>query len=116
MILARAAADAVADKKGGDVVLLDVADLIVIIDVFVIASGTSRPHVQSLAEHVEEHLALSGRKPFREEGRAEGEWVLLDYGDVVVHIFQPNTRSYYGLERLWGDADRIAWEPVVSDA
>ena len=97
-------------------VLLDVAPLTIIADAFVIASGGSRPHVQTLAEQVEEKLTEYGRKPLREEGRREGEWVLLDYGDLLVHLFQPKTRDYYGLERLWGDAARIEWEPAVSEA
>lgn len=114
--VARLAADAIADKKGQDVVLLEVTELIGITDVFVIATGTSRPHVQTLAERIEEWLREVGRRPFQEEGLAEAEWALLDYGDVVVHLFQPGARSYYSLERLWRDAPRIEWEPAVSEA
>lgn len=84
-----------------------------IADVFVIATGTSRPHVQTLAEAIEERLAVRGRKPLRVEGLAEGLWVLLDYGDVLVHLFQQEPRSYYALERLWGDAPRL--EPAASE-
>lgn len=112
--LARAAADALADKKGSDIVLLDVGDLIHITDLFVIVTGTSRPHVKTLAEHVEEKLKELGRRPLRDEGLQEAEWVLLDYGDFLVHVFQPAARQYYGLERLWGDAPRVAWEPAAS--
>jgi ribosome-associated protein len=114
--LAKAAADALADKKGVDIVLLDVGDLLTITDVFVIATGTSRPHVQALSEHVVERLKDAGRRPLRDEGLEQAEWVLLDYGDFVVHVFQDEQRHYYGLERLWGDAPRVEWEPVVSDA
>lgn len=116
--LARLAADAIADKKGLDVELLEVGDLLAITEIFVIASGTSRTHVRSLAESVEERLSDSEqRKPLRREGADEGQWVLLDYGDVVIHIFQPEQRDYYGLERLWRDAPRIAWEEsAVSEA
>jgi ribosome-associated protein len=110
------AADAIADKKGADVVVLDVGDLIAIAGVFVIGTGSSRPHVQTLVERVEEKLTEVGRKPLREEGRSEAEWVLLDYGDVIVHIFQPASRDFFGLERLWRDAPVIAWEPAVSEA
>lgn len=113
--LARAAADALADKKGSDIVLLDVGDLIHITDLFVIATGTSRPHVKTLAEHVEEKLKGLGRRPLRDEGLPEAEWVLLDYGDFLVHVFQPTARQYYGLERLWGDAPRVTWEPAASE-
>jgi ribosome-associated protein len=100
-----------------DIVLLDVEGLFVLSDVFVIATGTSRPHVQSLADHVEEKMQEElGLKPLRSEGKAEAEWVLLDFGDVIVHLFQAPFREFYGLERLWADADRVAWvEPVVAD-
>lgn len=94
-------------KKGERIAILDVADLLVITDVFVIAGGTSRIHVLALADAVEAHLRLLDRKPLRSEGRTEGEWVLLDYGDVVVHLFDLPTRAYYDLERLWGDARRL---------
>lgn len=99
-----------------DIVLLDVGQLLTITDVFVIATGTSRPHVQALSEHVVDRLRDAGRRPLRDEGTDEAEWVLLDYGDFVVHVFQPEQRDYYGLERLWGDAPRLSWEPVASDA
>jgi len=111
------AADAIFSKKGMDIVLLDVEGLFVLSDVFVIATGTSRPHVQSLAEHVEERMSQElGIKPLRSEGRAEAEWVLLDFGDVIVHLFQASAREFYGLERLWADAEKVDWaEPVVAD-
>ena len=111
------AADAIADKKGQDIVLLEVGDLFVITEVFVIATGNSRPHVQSLVDRVEELLNKeAGRKPLRDEGRPEAEWVLLDYGDIMVHVFQRSSREYYDLERLWRDAPVIDWSPAVSDA
>ena len=104
------------EKKGIDIVLLDVSELLWITDAFVIVSGTSRPHVQSLAEDVELKLKTEDRRPLRIEGKAEGKWVLLDYGEAVVHVFQPETRDFYGLERLWGDAPRLTWETLASDA
>ena len=116
MTLARLAADAIADKKGQDIVLLEVGDLFIITEVFVIATGNSRPHVQSLADRVEEMLGEAGRKPLRDEGRPEAEWVLLDYGDIMVHVFQPSARDFYQLERLWRDAPVVDWSPAVSDA
>ncbi|HKZ28766.1 MAG TPA: ribosome silencing factor [Acidimicrobiia bacterium] len=103
-------------KKGIDIALLDVSELLWITDVFVIATGTSRPHVQSLAEEVELKLTIYDRRPLRIEGQREGKWVLLDYGEVVIHIFQPETRDFYGLERLWGDAPRLTWETLASEA
>ena len=109
----RIAADALDDKKGLDIALLDVGDLLSITEVFVIVTGNSRPHVKTLAESVDEKLKEHGRRPLRSEGASEGEWVLLDYGDFVVHVFQATPRDFYGLERLWGDAPRIQWEPSV---
>lgn len=116
--MARVAADAIFDKKGSDIVLLDVEKSFFLSDVFVIATGSSRPNVQALADHVEERIGEEfGVKPLRVEGRTEGEWVLVDFGDIIVHLFQASAREYYSLERLWGDASRIRWEePVVTDA
>ncbi|MGD2100692.1 MAG: ribosome silencing factor [Acidimicrobiia bacterium] len=115
--MARMAADAIFAKKGTDIVLLDVEEAFFLSDVFVIATGSSRINVQALADHVEERIGeVLGIKPLRVEGRTEGEWVLVDYGDIIVHLFQEPAREYYSLERLWGDVDRIEWvEPVASD-
>lgn len=115
--MARAAADAIYAKKATDIVLLDVEGAFLLSDVFVIATGTSRPHVQALAEHVEERMARDlDVKALRVEGKSEGEWVLLDFGDIIVHLFQGGPREFYSLERLWGDAERIKWEePAVTD-
>ena len=104
--VARAVA-ALDDKKGIDVLVLDVSALIVVTDAFVIVSGTSRPHIQSLAEGVEEELRAVDRRPLRREGVQEARWVLLDYGDFVVHLFDQETREYYDLARLWSDAPRV---------
>ena len=111
------AADAIFEKKGTDIVLLDVEKAFFLSDVFVIATGSSRTNVQALADHVEERIKETHNvKPLRVEGRTEGEWVLVDYGDIIVHLFQSAAREYYSLERLWGDADRIRWEePAVTD-
>jgi ribosome-associated protein len=116
--MARLAADALFSKKGTDIVLLDVEDLFILSDVFVIVTGTSRPHVQALADHLEESLKESlDIKPLRVEGRTQGEWVLVDYGYIIVHIFQAAPRDFYSLERLWGDSERITWEePVGSES
>jgi ribosome-associated protein len=86
-------------------------------DVFVIATGSSTTNVQALADHVEEKIKESHNiKPLRVEGRTQGEWVLVDFGDIIVHIFQAEPREFYSLERLWGDAPQIKWEePVVTD-
>ncbi len=111
------AADAIFSKKGMDIVLLDVEGLFVLSDVFVIATGTSSTHVQSLSDYVEERMREElGLKALRSEGRSEAEWILLDFGDVIVHLFQAAAREFYGLERLWADAEKVEWaEPVVAD-
>ncbi len=84
---------------------------------FVIASGTSNRHVRTLADDVEENLSERlERKPLRREGREHARWLLLDYGDLVVHLFDQETRAYYELERLWADAPVIAYEPASAEA
>ncbi len=108
--LAIAAARAAAAKQAEDVVILDVRELIVITDAFVICTGTSDRQVRTIVEEVEKALRRLGQRPVRREGEHEARWVLLDYVDIVVHVFAPEEREYYDLERLWGDAPRLAWE------
>jgi ribosome-associated protein len=90
--------------------VLDVRDLIGITDFFVIASGATDRQVRTIAEEVQAAVRGEGGKPIRREGEREGRWVLLDYVDFVVHVFHDEEREFYGLERLWGDAARVAWE------
>lgn len=89
------------------------SDLIQITEVFVIATGGSRRQVLTLAEEVSTQMKTEDRSPLRTEGQDEASWVLVDFGDVVVHLFQEDPRHYYDLERLWGDAPRIEWEPAA---
>ena len=110
--LAIAAARAAADKQGERVAVLDVRELIVITDYFVIASGGSERQVRTIVEEVEKSLRELGMKPIRREGENDRRWVLLDYFDVVVHVFAPEERDYYDLERLWRDAPTLEWENV----
>jgi ribosome-associated protein len=112
---ARAAAAAIDDKNGEDILLLDLSSLLVVTDVFVVASGTSNRHVRTLVDEAEEALKVIGRRPLRREGVDHGEWVLLDYGDVVIHVFDRPTRAYYELERLWADAPMIDFERSPSN-
>jgi ribosome-associated protein len=107
LLAAEAAAAAIDDKKGLGITLLDVSKLLVVTDVFIIATGTSRRHVLSLAEEVYLKLKAGDRRPLRREGLEDATWVLLDYGDVIVHVFDDATRRYYDLERLWSDAPRV---------
>lgn len=90
---------------------LEVGPILAICDVFVLSSGRNRRQVLTMAEEVEARVkAAGGGGPKRVEGREHGEWVLLDYGDFVVHLFLDETRRYYQLERLWSDAAVLAWE------
>jgi ribosome-associated protein len=105
-----AAARAAASKQGRDVLVLDVRELIVITDYFVIASGSSDRQVRAVAEEIERAVKAQGLRPVRREGQREGRWVLLDFVDFVAHVFQYQDREYYGLERLWADAPPVEWE------
>lgn len=105
--LAQRAAALCLDAKANDVVLLDVRGVSDVTDCFVIASGTSDTHVRGIADHVVRQLDEEGTDVHHVEGLPQGRWVLLDFVDVVVHIFHPRLREFYQLERLWGDAEVI---------
>jgi ribosome-associated protein len=104
---ARLAVKASLDKKAQDPVILEIKDLTVIAEYFVVCSGESRTQVGAIADNVEEALAKEGIKRRSIEGADYNNWVLIDYGDVIVHIFENETRNYYELEKLWLDAPRI---------
>lgn len=114
--VALSAARAAASKQGADIAVLDVRDLIVITDYFVIASGSSERHVRTISEEVQSSLRDLGTKPVRREGETEQRWILLDYVDVVVHVFAEEERAFYDLERLWADAPRVAWEASAASS
>lgn len=102
--IASIAANAAEDKKANDVVVLDISSISTICDYFVICSGYSSTQVKAIAEHVDEKLEDEGVRKLRIEGMNDAHWVLLDYGTVVVHVFQEGDREFYNLEHLWGDA------------
>lgn len=108
--LATAAARAASSKQGEHIAVLDVRDLIVITDYFVIASGGTERQVRTIVEEVQRALRDVGVKPVRREGETEGVWVLLDFVDIVVHVFREEERDFYDLERLWRDAPTVEWE------
>ena len=108
--LALAAARAASEKQAERIVILDVRDLIVITDYFVIASGSSDRQVKTVSQEVEEALRVLGTKPVRREGEVEARWLLLDFIDVVIHVFASEERDFYDLERLWMDAPRVDCE------
>ena len=95
------------DKKAVDLIVLDLRKAAGFTDFFVIASGTNPRQVRAIADSVMESLAADGAKPAHVEGYDRSEWILIDYFDFIVHIFAPETRVFYGLERLWGSAERI---------
>jgi ribosome-associated protein len=104
LALARLAGKLALSKKGFDVQVLKLKNISSVCDYFVIASGEADIHVKAIANAVFDGLAEAGYKPYHREGMNEGNWVLLDYIDVVIHIFLEPTRRFYGLEKLWGDA------------
>ena len=98
-----------ADEKGGvDPVALDVSGPLPLTDVFFIVTGRNERNVSAIAGEIEDKLIASGVKPLRREGKAEGRWVLMDFGDLIVHVFHEEDRMYYGLERLWKDCPVLA--------
>lgn len=105
------AVQAAENRKALDVTVLDISSVSVIADYFIICSGRTGTQVQAIVEHIQEELKKEGLPAFRREGFREANWVLLDYGDVIIHVFQGTERQFYNLERLWGDA-RIVAVPV----
>jgi ribosome-associated protein len=111
------AAEAAAEKKAENVMAIDVAELLVVTDYFVIATGRTDIQVRAIADEVEHGLLERGRiKPIGREGADEGKWILLDYGDLVIHVFQPRERAFYRLEKLWGDAPKLSLPPEIVNA
>ena len=108
--LVQAAAQAADSKQGEDIVALDVSGPLPLTDAFVLVTGRNERNVQSIASEVEEKMIEAGAKPLRREGRAEGRWILIDFGDVVVHVFHEEERLFYSLERLWKDCPVIPIE------
>ncbi|GER85879.1 ribosomal silencing factor RsfS [Dictyobacter vulcani] len=106
---AKAAADIASDKKASDVLLLDIRDVSVIADYFVICSGNNNRQIQAIADTIDEDLGKQGAMLLHREGSADSGWVLLDFGGVIVHIFGPKEREYYRLERLWSEAKTVVY-------
>ena len=104
---ARLAARAARDKRATDLTVLDVRGISSVTDYFLVCSGRSTTHVETIVDAVRAELRTEGIRPLHAEGVAESGWVLLDYGDVLVHVFLEETRVYYALERLWGDAPAV---------
>ncbi|GAB2516518.1 ribosome silencing factor [Paramicrobacterium agarici] len=109
--IAAAAAQSVGAE---DLVALDVSQQLPFVDAFLIVTGRSERNVGAVADAVEEKLGEAGTRVVRREGRAEGRWVLIDFGDIVVHVFHPEERDYYSLERLWRDCPVISLEEALA--
>ena len=110
--LAKAIANALEKKKGDSIEVLHVEDLTTLADYFVLASGNSTTQVRALADEVEDTVEKLGLEMPRREGRGGDSWILLDVGSVIVHIFTKESREYYQLEKLWGDAPVVYMEKV----
>ena len=114
--LLQIAARAADDKQADDLVALDVSEPLPLTDVFLLASGRSERNVVAIAGEIEDKMLEAGARTLRREGRAEGRWILLDFGDVVVHVFHDEDRQYYSLERLWSDCPAIPLDVVTASS
>ncbi|WP_341957952.1 ribosome silencing factor [Microbacterium sp. LWH13-1.2] len=110
------AADAAVSKGGEDLVALNVSEPLPLVDIFLLVTGNSERNVAAIADEIEDKLIEAGHKRVRREGRAEARWVLLDFGDLIVHVFHQEERVYYGLERLWKDCPVVPFELADSAA
>lgn len=108
-------AEVLDEGKGESIVILDMREVSGFTDFMLLCSGRSDPHVRALVDAVEKHRRDQGSKPTHVEGRAQGSWVLLDYFDVVVHVFTEEARDFYQLERLWRDAPLLEWTAAAAD-
>jgi len=114
--LLQIAARAADDKQADDLVALDVSGPLPLTDVFLLATGRSERNVVAIAGEIEDKMLEAGVKTLRREGRAEGRWVLLDFGDVVAHVFHDEDRQYYALERLWSDCPTIPLDVLAESS
>jgi ribosome-associated protein len=114
--LVHVAAVAASDKLAKQIVAFDVSDQLAITDAFLIASATNERQVGAVVDAVEDALREHGEKPIRREGHKEGRWVLIDYGEIVVHVQHEEERQFYALERLWRDCPAIPLPDTVTDA
>ena len=110
--MARIAWNALSDKKGEDIKIIDITGISVLADYFIIANGNSDSQVNALVDNVEEELHKAGYPLRRREGQASGSWVLLDFGDIIVHVFDKENRLFYDLERIWKDGKDISAEDL----
>lgn len=110
--MALLALDALEDKKVEDIAILDISEISVLADYFIIANGTNRNQVQAMADSVEEALGKAGYEPKQIEGYQTANWILMDYKDIIVHVFGREDRGFYDLERIWRDGKQITREDL----
>jgi len=111
--LAHAIAAAAAERKGANIMILQVGDVSYLADYFVVVTGFSTVQVRAITRSIEAALEQDwNRRPLRVEGQVEGNWVLMDYGEVIVHVFMPEAREFYDLEAFWGHANQMLYQPV----
>ena len=103
-------------KKANDIALLKVSDLTILADYFVICSANSTTQVRALADSIEEEFEKVGINPLSREGKQGLNWILLDYGDFILHIFVQETREFYGLEKLWDDAEKMDIDKIINES
>lgn len=112
--MARIAYQALSDKKGEDIKIIDIAGISVLADYFIIANGNSSSQVSALVDSVEEELHKAGYYLKQREGQSSGSWILLDFGDIIVHVFDKENRLFYDLERIWKDGKDISPEDLMN--
>lgn len=110
--MARIAYDALSDKKGENIEIIDISQISVLADYFIITDGTSDSQIKALVENVDEKMTKAGYSLRQQEGRNSGSWVLMDYGDVIVHVFEKESRSFYNLSRIWNDGRHVEREAL----
>lgn len=109
-------AQAADDKKAGHIVIMDIKKLTPIADYFIICEGESTTQVRAITESIEKALKTEGLYHLHKEGKANSRWLLLDYGGIIVHVFHKEARSFYNLERIWGEAKEVEWEAKPAPA
>lgn len=112
-VMAKIAYEALEDKKAEDIRVIDIQEISVLADYFIIASGSNRNQVQALADNVEEELHKAGYTVKQSEGYRSGSWILLDYGDIIIHVFDSENRLFYDLERIWCDGKTITIDELA---
>ena len=104
--------DALDDKQAQDIKILDIRDITVLADYFIIAHGNNKNHIQALIDQTEEKLFINGYTPKQVEGYQSASWILLDYGNIIIHIFNKEDRFFYDLERIWSDGKEVALDTL----